>query len=181
MGVGAMLGVLLLVLAISLVALPPSGDGPAGGRDTSAAGSSVITQPAQLSALQRDNARMIIEIAQRAGAKRNAVIITLMAAMQESSLHNLPYGDRDSLGFFQQRPSQGWGTPAEVRDPVHATEAFLGVGDRTPNPGLMQIRGWERMSKNDAAQAVQRSDYPDLYGRWEPLAKNLWMEFRSAE
>jgi hypothetical protein len=74
-------------------------------------------------------------------------IVALATALQESGLRNLDYGDRDSLGLFQQRPSQGWGTAAEVRDPVHASTKFY--------EGLLKVSGWQSMTVAQAAQAVQ--------------------------
>ncbi|MEU8779867.1 peptidase M23, partial [Streptomyces sp. NPDC048606] len=67
-----------------------------------------------------------------------------------------------SLGLFQQRPSQGWGTPAEVRDPVHSAGLFFGGNSGKP-PGLVDISGWQLMDPGQAAQAVQLSGHPELY------------------
>ncbi|MEV2258516.1 C40 family peptidase [Streptomyces anulatus] len=92
-------------------------------------------------------------------------IIALATAMQESRLRNLAYGDRDSLGLFQQRPSQNWGTPEQIRDPVYASERFY--------KALVKVSGWQQMTITQAAQAVQRSGYPDAYAQWEPLATAL--------
>lgn len=92
-------------------------------------------------------------------------IVALATALQESGLRNLDYGDRDSLGLFQQRPSKGWGTAAEVRDPVHASSKFY--------EGLLKVSGWQSMTVAQAAQAVQKSGFPDAYAKWEPLATAL--------
>jgi cell wall-associated NlpC family hydrolase len=92
-------------------------------------------------------------------------IVALATALQESGLRNLDYSDRDSLGLFQQRPSQGWGTAAEVRDPVHASTKFY--------EGLLKVSGWQSMTIAQAAQAVQKSGFPDAYAKWEPLATAL--------
>ncbi|MGW6840268.1 C40 family peptidase [Streptomyces sp. NPDC054958] len=92
-------------------------------------------------------------------------IVALATALQESGLRNLDYGDRDSLGLFQQRPSQGWGTPEQVRDPVYASTKFY--------EGLLEVSGWESMTVTQAAQAVQASGFPDAYAKWEPLATAL--------
>jgi hypothetical protein len=93
--------------------------------------------------------------------------------MQESGLHNLSWGDRDSLGLFQQRPSAGWGTPAQISDPDRATRAFYG-GPKDPNGsdtrGLLDIPGWQHMTFTQAAQAVQISAFPDAYAQWEKYA-----------
>jgi cell wall-associated NlpC family hydrolase len=85
--------------------------------------------------------------------------------MQESTLRNINYGDRDSLGLFQQRPSQGWGSPAQVTDPVYATRIFI--------ERLLEVSGWEDMPVTVAAQTVQRSAFPDAYAKWERLAAEL--------
>ncbi|WP_405013563.1 C40 family peptidase [Kitasatospora sp. NBC_01539] len=92
-------------------------------------------------------------------------IVALATSLQESGLRNLTYGDRDSLGLFQQRPSQGWGTAEQILDPVHANTEFYSA--------LQQVSGWESMTVTQAAQAVQRSGYPDAYAKWEPLATAL--------
>ncbi len=125
------------------------------------------------SAEQLDNAKVIAERGQAANAGANGVIIALMTAMQESSLRNLPHGDRDSVGLFQQRPSAGWGTPQEILDPVQASDAFYGVSTHTHNTGLLDVQGWQSLPFGVAAQAVQRSAYPTLYNRWEPDARAL--------
>ncbi|MFF8866002.1 C40 family peptidase [Streptomyces sp. NPDC015139] len=92
-------------------------------------------------------------------------VVALATALQESGLRNLDYGDRDSLGLFQQRPSQGWGTAQEVRDPVHASTKFY--------EALLKVPGWQSMTVGQAAQAVQQSGFPDAYAKWEPLATAL--------
>lgn len=92
-------------------------------------------------------------------------IVALATAMQESGLRNLGYGDRDSLGLFQQRPSQGWGTAAQVLDPVYASTRFY--------EALLKVSGWQSMTVDQAAQAVQKSGYPEAYAKWEPLATAL--------
>ena len=92
-------------------------------------------------------------------------VVALATALQESGLRNLTYGDRDSLGLFQQRPSQGWGSPSEVTDPVHATTIFI--------QRLMAIPGWEALPVTVAAQTVQRSAFPNAYAKWEGLASGL--------
>ena len=89
------------------------------------------------------------------GGAARAVSIALATAFQESKLRNLNHGDRDSLGIFQQRPSQGWGTKAQVRDPYYASNAFYEV--------LAKIDGFQTMRITEAAQKVQRSGYPEAY------------------
>ncbi|MDT9593774.1 peptidoglycan-binding protein [Nocardioides zeae] len=126
-----------------------------------------------LSDEQKANARTIIGVGKGAGVGEQGWVVALATAMQESTLVNVDYGDRDSLGLFQQRPSQGWGTEAQVQDPVLSSQAFYGTAAHTPNPGLLDIAGWESMSVTQAAQAVQRSAYPDAYARWEGLARDI--------
>ncbi|RCG23921.1 NlpC/P60 family protein [Streptomyces reniochalinae] len=92
-------------------------------------------------------------------------VVALATALQESGLRNLSYGDRDSLGLFQQRSSQGWGTAQQVRDPVHAATSFY--------TRLKKVSGWQSMTVAQAAQAVQASGFPDAYAKWEPLATAL--------
>lgn len=132
---------------------------------------------ATLTAEQAGNARTIIAVGRQLGVGERAIVIALAAAAQESSLRNLDHGDRDSLGLFQQRPSTGWGTPAQLRDPVHATKLFFG-GATNPNTGktrgLLDVRGWQSMSLTTAAQAVQYSAFPDAYAKWEAPA-TTWL------
>ena len=96
-------------------------------------------------------------------------VVALATAMQESGLRNLgdlgTANDHDSLGLFQQRPSQGWGSPHELMDPVYAAGKFY---DK-----LLQIPHWQQLPVTVAAQAVQRSAYPDAYAKWEPDAQAL--------
>ncbi|WP_152348984.1 hypothetical protein [Brevibacterium sp. CFH 10365] len=127
----------------------------------------------QLTQEQIDNARTIIAVGKGAGLSTQAQKIAVMTALQESSLMNLDGGDRDSAGLFQQRPSMGWGTLAQVTDPVYAAKSFYGVNPEGANLGLIQIEGWETLTPGAAAQAVQGSAYPDAYDKWEPLATEL--------
>ncbi|MYT17927.1 Cell wall-associated hydrolase, NlpC family [Streptomyces sp. SceaMP-e96] len=92
-------------------------------------------------------------------------VVALATALQESGLRNLTYGDRDSLGLFQQRPSQGWGTANQALDSVHASTKFY--------EGLKKVSGWQSLSVAQAAQAVQKSGFPQAYAKWEPLATAL--------
>jgi LysM repeat protein len=125
----------------------------------------------------RANARTIIEVGRSLGVPDRGIVVALAAAAQESGLRNLHDGDLDSLGLFQQRPSQGWGTPEEVLDPVRAATAFFG-GAANPNSGrtlgLLDVTGWESMTVTQAAQAVQHSAHPDHYAKWEAQAR-AWL------
>jgi len=114
---------------------------------------------------QADNAATISAVAARRGLPARAATIALATALQESKLVNLNHGDRDSLGLFQQRPSQGWGTAAEVMDPVHAANAFYDA--------LVKIDGYKTMDIGAAAQKVQHSGYPHGYDKHEPRARVL--------
>ena len=127
----------------------------------------------QLSEQQIDNARLIIGVGRGGDFDDHAIRIALMTALQESSLRNLDSGDRDSVGLFQQRPSQGWGEPHQLTDPIYAAKAFYGINPEVENPGLNQIDGWDSMTPTEAAQSVQRSALPDAYGQWESLADDL--------
>ena len=114
---------------------------------------------------QVTNAVTIAAVAHDLGLPERAVVIALATAQQESRLRNLDYGDRDSLGLFQQRPSQGWGTEAQVQDPAYAAGKFF--------DHLVQVPGWETGRLTDVAQAVQRSGFPEAYQQWEPMATEL--------
>ena len=126
-----------------------------------------------LSEEQKANARTIINVGKAGAIPQQGWVIALATAMQESTLINVNYGDRDSLGLFQQRTSQGWCTVAQCVDPVLAATAFYGIASHTSNPGLVDISGWQSMPVTQAAQAVQRSGFPDAYAKWESLARDI--------
>ena len=115
-----------------------------------------------LSEEQLRNGGTIVGVGERLGVPIRGWMIAIATALQESGLRNLNYGDRDSLGLFQQRPSQGWGTPAQILDPEYAAGEFY--------RRLLLVPGWESMRLTLAAQAVQRSAFPFAYARWEQLA-----------
>jgi LysM repeat protein len=122
------------------------------------------------------NARVIIAVGRELGVSEYGIVIALATAAQESTMRNLDWGDRDSVGLFQQRPSTGWGSVEQLTDPAHATRLFFG-GPSGPNNGtrgLLDIDGWESMPLTVAAQAVQISAYPDEYAKWEPSAR-AWL------
>jgi hypothetical protein len=110
-------------------------------------------------------AEIIISVGRSMGASERDQVTALATAMQESRLRNLDYGDRDSLGLFQQRPSQGWGTPSQIQNPTYAAKKFY--------EALFKIAGRDRMRVTEAAQAVQRSGFPDAYQQWVPMAQAL--------
>ena len=132
----------------------------------------------KLSAEMRQNAKVIHRVGKQLGISDYGIVIALATAMQESSLINIDYGDRDSVGLFQQRTSQGWGTIAEIMDPVYSARAFFG-GPSGPNAGkirgLLDIKNWSTMTLAKAAQAVQISAFPDAYQKWE-LSAWSWFD-----
>ena len=119
----------------------------------------------QLDVPQAENAATIAAIGMRRGLPARAVSIALATAYQESDLENVDYGDRDSLGLFQQRPSQGWGTQEQVQDPIYATNAFYNA--------LEKVAGYRDLPITEAAQAVQRSGFPNAYADHEQDARAL--------
>jgi hypothetical protein len=123
---------------------------------------------------QVSNARTIIAVGKSLGVPARGWVIAIATALQESGLRNLAYGDRDSRGLMQQRPSMGWGTLAQVQDPAYAARAFFG-GPTSPtlNSGLLAVPGWQRMPLWQAAQTVQRSAFPMAYGDHEPVAAEI--------
>lgn len=112
---------------------------------------------------QAGNASIIVGESIRRGLPARAATIALVTAYQESDLRNLDYGDRDSIGLFQQRPSQGWGTVEQIMDPWYSAGKFYEV--------LVQVPDWENGVINDVAQAVQRSGFPDAYAQHEPKGR----------
>ncbi|MDQ1294221.1 MAG: hypothetical protein QG608_2104 [Actinomycetota bacterium] len=112
---------------------------------------------------QTGSAATITTLAVQRGLPARAASIAIATAIQESKLRNIKYGDRDSLGLFQQRPSQGWGTPEQILDPVYATGAFYDA--------LVEVDGYQDLPITVAAQKVQRSAYPEAYADHEPEAR----------
>ncbi len=108
---------------------------------------------------QMHNAATITQLAVRRGLPARAATIGVATAIQESKLRNITYGDRDSVGLFQQRPSQGWGTVEQIMDPVYSTNAFYDA--------LVKVDGWQDMRITEIAQEVQRSAYPEAYADHE--------------
>ena len=124
------------------------------------AGRTVYLEPDQAA-----NATLIAAIGTRRGLPARAVSIALATAYQESKIRNLPYGDRDSVGIFQQRPSQGWGTVEQISDEHYAINRFY--------QELEKIDGYRTMRITEAAQRVQRSGYPEAYEAHAPDARAL--------
>ncbi len=118
-----------------------------------------------LSLEQAENAALITAVSVRRGLPARAASIALATAYQESDLLNIEHGDRDSVGLFQQRPSQGWGTVEEILDPMHSINAFYDA--------LVRIDGYQAMEITVAAQAVQRSAFPEAYADHEADGRAL--------
>jgi LysM repeat protein len=121
----------------------------------------------------RANAAVIVQVGRELGISDYGIVIALATAMQESSMRNLSWGDLDSVGLFQQRPSSGWGTVEELTDPATAAHLFY-EGRSGYTRGLLDISGWESMPLTEAAQRVQISAYPDAYAKWEDSAR-AWL------
>ncbi|MEU6384670.1 heavy metal transporter [Streptomyces bauhiniae] len=114
---------------------------------------------------QAVNAATIAAVGTGRGMPERAVTIALATALQESGLRNIGHGDRDSLGLFQQRPSQGWGTQRQIMDPAYSAGIFYAH--------LAHVPGYAELPLTVAAQKVQRSGFPEAYAKHEPDAKLL--------
>ena len=136
------------------------------GSDCTAAGNG---QHIALNPGQAGIAATIAGVALREGLPARAVTVAYAAAMQESKLQNLTYGDRDSVGVFQQRPSQGWGKRSELENPVYATSKFFGA--------LARVPGYQRMPVYQAAQAVQHSADGFAYQQYQSVAAHMTPAF----
>ena len=158
------LGVVLALIGLAttlVVALRMSHRPPTASECVASDGSDAFA----LDPTQAANAATIAGVAARKGLSDHAVSIALATALQESKLHNISYGDRDSVGLFQQRPSQGWGSRQLLLDPRYAAAAFY--------RRLLQVPGWKSMPVATAAQAVQRSADGSAYAGWDRSARVL--------
>jgi hypothetical protein len=120
---------------------------------------------AKWTSAQTRNASTIVNVARTRALPARAAVVAVATAITESSLNNTAGGDRDSVGLFQQRPSQGWGTQAQLTDPVYAANAFY--------DSLLRVTDWQTKPLAEVAQAVQKSAAPDAYARWEQAAGAL--------
>ncbi|WP_422769300.1 hypothetical protein ACN28C_21295 [Plantactinospora sp. WMMC1484] len=138
------------------------------------------TPVAGLTQAQMDNAHTIVQVGVRMEIPRRGLVVAIATAMQESNLYNLASGvlpesldqpnqgvgyDHDSVGLFQQRPSSGWGSVADLMRPAYAAEQFYSA--------LLEIAGWQEMSVTVAAQSVQISAFPDAYAQHEQRATTV--------
>ena len=153
--------VLAVVVGIGVAMWRGSGPLP----DPEGCSATLEERQVDLTTEQAENATLIAAIGVSRGLPARAVSIALATAYQESKIRNLTHGDRDSLGLFQQRPSQGWGTTTQVRDPYYATNAFYDALEKIPEYKTMRI--------TEAAQKVQRSGFPEAYEEHAPDARTL--------
>jgi murein DD-endopeptidase MepM/ murein hydrolase activator NlpD len=155
-------GVAVLLLLIVAVAAGVMSAVFGGGVGCAGAGTAPGATLAGLSAEQAGNAGVIVAVGERMRVPVRGWVIAVAAALQESNLINIRGGPDDSLGLFQQRPSQGWGTPAQVMTADYAAGKFY--------ERLLTVPGWQALPLTEAAQAVQRSAYPDAYEKHEARA-----------
>ncbi|MEV0093598.1 hypothetical protein [Streptomyces sp. NPDC050738] len=158
--IAAAVAVALAVAGYLVAQYETGGGGPPRCTAASADGDSYRMSPEQAV-----NAATISAVGTTRGMPERAVTIALATALQESGLRNLDHGDRDSLGLFQQRPSQGWGTAKQITDPVYAAGKFY--------DHLAKVPGYSRLPLTVAAQRVQRSGFPQAYAKHEPDAALL--------
>jgi hypothetical protein len=152
----ALIALVALVASLGVVAIVKSlhGDMPRIGPECTVRANGVVT----LDSVQMANAATITAVGVRRAMPERGIVIALATALQESKLENLDTGDRDSVGLFQQRPSQGWGTVENIQDPRYAADRFY--------TALNKVKNWQHMRLTDAAQRVQRSAYPNAYQKW---------------
>ncbi|MGC5346108.1 hypothetical protein [Streptomyces sp. DT171] len=157
--------VVLLALVGYLTVQYITGSGGTQGCVVRATGSDGDGRTYRMSTEQAANAATISAVGTTRGMPERAVTIALATAIQESGLRNIRHGDRDSLGLFQQRPSQGWGDAKQILDPVYSAGRFY--------ERLAEIPGYSRLPLTAAAQRVQRSGFPQAYAKHEPDAALL--------
>ncbi len=161
MGVAVILAVVAGVGAAGYWAVNALGRSASGSTCSATAAGATV----RFSTEQTANAALIAAVSEKRGLPARAATIAIATAIQESKLRNLTYGDRDSVGLFQQRPSMGWGTRDQVLDPVYSTNKFYDA--------LVKIEGYESMEITKVAQAVQRSAYPLAYADHEQEGRIL--------
>ncbi|MGH3544923.1 MAG: M23 family metallopeptidase [Mycobacteriales bacterium] len=128
--------------------------------------------PGELSPEQVANATTVVQVGKQLGVPPRGWVVAMATGLQESKLKNLTHrgatNDYDSVGIFQQRPSQGWGTEKQILVPTYSATKFYRK--------LLSVPDWQRMQLSEAAQAVQRSAFPRAYAKWEPLATHLVLQ-----
>ncbi|WP_134662595.1 MULTISPECIES: M23 family metallopeptidase [unclassified Amycolatopsis] len=153
---GGAIAVVQAVFGSSSSSASGSNCAPVGASATSAAG---------YGPQEMGNAATIVAVGKRMNVPEQGWVVAVAAALTESRLKNLNDGDRDSVGLFQQRPSQGWGTVAQIMDPAYSSEQFY--------RHLLALPNWQNMPVTVAAQTVQRSGFPDRYAKFEPAARQI--------
>ena len=159
-----MFGGLVTCTAISTTALPPSPSASSSDMCLPSLASGQQRQ-APLGPEQQDNARRIIAVGQQRHLPPRAAQVALQAGLTESRLRNTPGGDRDSIGLFQMRPSQSWGTPQQLQNPDYQINKFYDVLLSTPD--------WDKGSPGETAQRIERSAFPARYDTVEQAAATL--------
>lgn len=149
-------GAIAVVQAVFGSSAPGTSCIPAGATDTSTTG---------YGPQEMGHAATIVAVGKQMNVPEQGWIVAITTAITESRLRNLAYGDRDSIGLFQQRPSQGWGSVAQIMNPNYSSEQFYRHLAALPN--------WQNMSVAEAAQTVQRSGFPDRYAQFEPAARQI--------
>lgn len=160
-----MLRKLTIGIAAALAAIPAISATALTGANPSCAPAEAPAGRGDWKAEQVTNAQIIVQVGHDRQIPHWGWVIAVATAIQESGLRNLPGGDRDSIGLFQQRPSQGWGTPAQLADPAYQAGKFY---DK-----LITVDGWQTIPLTDAAQAVQISAYPQAYAKHTDAATSL--------
>jgi len=163
----ALVGAIFVSTSSAAVAGCDSDGGPGGGAQPIALSTAAPTWTGE----QMSIAQIIVDVAEQRGLPERAAVIGVATGIVESGLRNLGFGDRDSLGVFQQRPSQGWGTPEQILNPTYAAATFY--------THLIAIPGWVSLPPGVAEQDVQRSAFPARYGPVEPQAAALVAKFWS--
>jgi cell wall-associated NlpC family hydrolase len=182
MKIAVLIGVLVVAVFVAVVTtgtvsqvVTDQQQAAAGIRNTSCDAAIGPTQPGQgdqgagqannLTPESRGIVGQIVSIGKSRNLAPRAWQVAIQAGMTESGLRNLTYGDRDSLGIFQMRPSMGWGTPAQLGDTAYEVNKFYDV--------LLAVPGWAQMRPGEAAQSVERSQFPTRYNAWEAMAASL--------
>ena len=174
LGAAALTVPVFLVLGVAIAAGATSPTTPSSSSMSSGCGTSPVqagkaVDGTILDAPQLAGAQVIYDVSASLQLPQQAAVIAIATAMQESSLVNIDHGTSDSLGLFQQRPSQGWGTPAQIMDPVYASTAFY--------QALEQVSNWQSLPLAVVAQDVQHSGHPGAYAHWQQLAEDLVATF----
>lgn len=161
----------LMVYATSIFGGPDAEVDSAGsGSCSSVDGGKVEQKQGDLTGEQVANAKTIVAVGHKLKVSERGILVALMTALQESNLNNVPYGDRDSVGLFQQRDA--WGSSIERMDPATSATMFF-TGGRQGQPGLLDFKDWKSMDLTVAAQTVQASAFPTAYAKWEDAATKL--------